>query len=77
MLMMSIICLTSCVSTNDCSYQFPKLPESERIVENKNITVKDKDGNIVFYFDAEKDSVTVPFWYWQKIMNYAIDTKGL
>jgi hypothetical protein len=49
----------------------------ERIDDGKNITVKNKDGETVFYYDADKDTVTVPYWYWIKIINYAINTGGL
>lgn len=76
---MLITCWTSCASNpkNDCGYQFPKLPEHERLVGNDTVTVKDKDGNIIFLYVRSSDTVTVPFWYWQKILNYGIDTGGL
>ena len=35
----------------------------------------DAEGNLVWVYDAEKDTVTVPYWYWEKIVDYWIDTQ--
>ena len=36
----------------------------------------DADGNIVWRYDAESDSVVVPYWYWEKIFDYIADTQA-
>lgn len=72
-----LICLNSCATIRKGSIPFPSLNEEERIDDGYNITVIDKDGQTVFYYDGEKDTVTIPRWYWIKIMNYAIDTGGI
>ena len=71
-----LICCAT-IQKNETEYKFPDIEEVERIDDGKNITVKNKDGETVFYYDAEKDTVTVPYWYWIKIINYAINTGGL
>lgn len=75
----SILCLMSCVSTkNDTGYKFPPIEEEKRVEDkNGNITVYNKSGKIVFYYDSETDSVTIPFSYWLKIYFYGIETGGL
>lgn len=78
MLILSTICLTSCQSVkNSTGYSFPILPEEKREETEKEIIVYDKDGNKIFIYDKGKDTVTVNYWYWRKIMQYAIDTNGL
>ena len=73
------IFLICCKSTeNIIGYKFPTLEETERIIDKSgNVTSLNKDGEIVFYFDAEKDLVTIPYWYWVKIINYGINTGGI
>ena len=68
--------LTSCATTKNVSVKFPTLGEVERKIQNKNVYVYDKDSQLVFYYDSEKDTVTIPYWYWTKILNYGIDTGG-
>lgn len=51
--------------------------EGEPIQEGRDIKVLDKEGKVIFYYNREKDTVEVPFWYWQKIMYYGINTGGL
>lgn len=55
--------LTSCTSTdkNRPSYTPPD--------------PYDADGNLIWQYDAETDSVTVPYWYWELIVDYFIDTQ--
>ena len=36
----------------------------------------DKDGNTFIVFDEEKQSVTMPFWYWKKIVFYVLETEN-
>ena len=35
-----------------------------------------KDGTSAVIFDAETDTVSMPMWYWRKIVNYIIDTQA-
>lgn len=75
---MSLTALTSCRTTGNISgYTFPDLGEKERIVTDKDITVLNESGKTVFYFDGEKETVTIPLWYWNKILRYGIDTGGI
>lgn len=79
-LIIALTCLNSCASVSYIkkgSVDFPPLNEEERIDDGLNITVIDKDGQTVFYYDGKADTVTIPRWYWIKIMNYAIDTGGV
>ena len=42
------------------------------------VTVPDpiqKDGTSAVVLDAETDTVSMPMWYWRKIVNYIIDTQ--
>lgn len=78
LLMMSAMALTSCRTTGSIDgYTFPDMGEKERIVTEKDVTVLNSDGKTVFYFDAEKETVTIPLWYWNKILRYGIDTGGI
>lgn len=56
--------LTSCTSTrpSDMPHFMPPDPY-------------DAEGKLVWQYDAEKDAVTVPYWYWEKIIDYFIDTQ--
>ena len=70
--------LTSCKTTRNVEgYRFPDLGEERREVTEKGVTAYGKDGKAVFVFDAEKETVTIPLWYWQKILRYGIDTGGI
>ena len=35
----------------------------------------DKDGNSYIVFDEEKQTVTMPFWYWKQIVIYVSETE--
>lgn len=71
--------LTCCGTTEKIAdgYRFPDLGEERREVTEKGVTAYGKDGKAVFVFDAESDTVTIPLWYWQKILRYGIDTGGI
>lgn len=71
--------LTSCRTTEKIAdgYRFPDLGEERREVTEEGVTAYGKDGKEVFRFDAESDTVTIPLWYWQKILRYGIDTGGI
>lgn len=76
-MIISIILLTSCVTTRENKYYFPTLDEDKRIDDGLNITVYDKSGNVVYFYDGESDTVTIPSWYWIKLINYGINTNGI
>ena len=75
---MLLILLISCVTTNKTGYKFPGLGEERREIDGGgNVTAFNKNEEVVFYYDSKADTVTIPFWYWIKIMNYGINTGGL
>lgn len=77
--MMFVPVLTCCKTTekNVEGYSFPDLGEERREVTERGVIAYGKDGKAVFVFDAESDTVTIPLWYWQKILRYGIDTGGI
>ncbi len=76
--MQFLICCKSTEIENTKGYKFPSLEETERQIDKEgNITSRNKDGETVFYFDAENDLVTIPYWYWVKIINFGINTGGI
>ena len=34
------------------------------------------DGSLVWTYDKETDTVTMPWWYWQKVYNYIVNTQA-
>lgn len=38
---------------------------------------KDENGNIVVKYDEATDTVSMPLWYWKKIVRFAVDAKGV
>lgn len=75
---MLLTLLISCATTNETGYKFPDLGEERReIDESGNVTAFNKNDETVFYYDAKADTVTIPFWYWIKVLNYGINTEGL
>ena len=34
------------------------------------------DGSLVWEYDADRDAVIVPYWYWEKIFDYIADTQA-
>ena len=34
------------------------------------------DGELVWQYDKETDSVIVPYWYWEKVFDYIVDTQA-
>ncbi len=38
---------------------------------------KDEKGNIVVKYDEATDTVSMPLWYWKKIVRFAVDAKGV
>ena len=78
---MFVLLLISCRTTKsqkpENNYSFPSFEEKERIDDGVNITVINKDDEVVFYYDGEKNTVTIPGWYWIKLINYGINTGGI
>ena len=56
--------LTSCTSTRPSNRPSYRPPDPY-----------DADGNLIWQYDAEKDTVSVPYWYWELIVDYFIDTQ--
>lgn len=36
----------------------------------------DETGAVIWEYDAEKDAVIIPYWYWEKIFDYIADTQA-
>lgn len=71
------ILLTCCITAKSVEYPFPELGEVERINDGKQIYSMNANGEVVFRYDIESDMVSIPSWYWIKIMNYGINTGGI
>lgn len=69
--------LTSCVTTETKSYPFPSLGEERREETAEGIKVYNIEGKCVFFYSVEGDTVTIPLWYWNKLLRYGIDTGGI
>ena len=37
----------------------------------------DSAGNAVWQYNAENDTVTLPYWYWEKVFDYIADTQAV
>jgi len=37
----------------------------------------DTEGNLIVTYDVNTDKVSVPLWYWKKIVRYAVDVQGV
>nr|DAJ26249.1 MAG TPA: hypothetical protein [Caudoviricetes sp.] len=59
--------LTCCTSTRKRSGDVPYVKVPDPI---------QKDGTSAVILDAETDRVSMPMWYWRKIVNYIIDTQA-
>gem|GEM_PF-1858048 len=59
--------LTCCTSTQKRSGDVPYVVVPDPI---------QKDGISAVIFDAETETVSMPLWYWRKIVNYIIDTQA-
>ena len=36
----------------------------------------DETGALVWEYDAERDAVIVPYWYWEKVFDYIVNTQA-
>jgi NADH:ubiquinone oxidoreductase subunit 4 (subunit M) len=57
--------LTSCQSSKIKS-EAPQFPEPY-----------DTEGNLIVTYDVNTDKVSMPLWYWKKIVRYAVDVQGV
>ena len=60
--------LTCCTSTRKTSGSVPYVTVPDPI---------QKDGTSAVVLDAATDTVSMPMWYWWKIVNYIIDTQAV
>ena len=82
--MLSIF-LTSCQSTitsNSTGFDFPVLYDeftSSVSTDTKgNVTVVgNENDDMLFFFNNTEKTVTIPLWYWKKLVRYGIDTGGI
>ena len=71
------VLLTCCTTTSNTAGRFPDYQYESRIKEeNGDIKETDKDGKVVFYYNKENDTVTIPYDYWIRIITYGIDSGG-
>lgn len=76
---MCLSLLTSCTTTiiEQNRYDFPVLEyETQSVDENGNVIERNKYDSIVFYYDAEKDTVTITYDYYMEMIKYGIKTGG-
>ena len=69
-----IIWLTACTSTPKSSTPAPKVTPPDPYTEDGELVIK-----IVFAgepFTADADGVYLPYWYWEKIFDYIVDTQA-
>lgn len=70
--------LTSCKTTEKSGiFSFPDLGEERREVTEDGVKVYNAEGKCVFAYSVEGDTVTIPLWYWNKLLRYGIDTGGI
>lgn len=75
---MLMLGLTSCkTSEKSGSFSFPDLGEERREETAEGIKVYNIEGKCVFSYSVEGDTVTIPLWYWNKLLRYGIDTGGI
>lgn len=69
MQMICILWLTSCTATHiRTSNPAPRIYPPDPY---------DESGAVVWEYDAERDVVTVPYWYWEKVFDYIADTQAV
>lgn len=37
----------------------------------------DTEGNLIITYDVTTNKVSMPLWYWKKIVRYAVDVQGV
>ena len=68
MLTICILWLTSCTST--------RTPGSSTAPKYYPPDPYDETGALVWEYDAERDAVIVPYWYWEKVFDYIANTQA-
>ena len=59
--------LTSCQSSKvNKTSEAPQFPE-----------LYDTKGKLIVTYDVNADKVSMPLWYWKKIVRYAVDVQGV
>ena len=75
--MLSMIFLPALTSCQSCR------TEDKEITESISVTFPqpyDVNGNLIVTLDAETETVSMPLWYWTKIVEYAVwtsDSEGV
>lgn len=58
--------LTSCQTLKKQKSEVPEFPQPY-----------DTEGNLIVTYDVTTDKVSMPLWYWKKIVRYAVDVQGV
>lgn len=58
--------LTSCQTLKKQKSKAPEFPQPY-----------DTEGNLIVTYDVTTDKVSMPLWYWKKIVRYAVDVQGV
>lgn len=58
--------LTSCQTLKNQKSEAPEFPQPY-----------DTEGNLIVTYDVTTDKVSMPLWYWKKIVRYAVDVQGV
>ena len=58
--------LTSCQTLKKQKSEAPEFPQPY-----------DTEGNLIVAYDVTTDKVSMPLWYWKKIVRYAVDVQGV
>lgn len=58
--------LTSCQTLKKQKSEAPEFPQPY-----------DTEGNLIVTYDVTTDKVSMPLWYWKKIVRYAVDVQGV
>lgn len=56
------------------SCQTLKKSETETVITIDFPEPYDSDGNLIVIYNDADDTVTMPLWYWKKIVTYAVYT---
>lgn len=58
--------LTSCQTLKKQKSEAPEFPQPY-----------DTEGNLIVTYDVTTDKVSMPLWYWKKIVRYTVDVQGV
>ena len=68
MLAICILWLTNCTST--------RTPGSSTTPKYYPPDPYDETGALIWEYDAERDAVIVPYWFWEKVFDYIANTQA-